>query len=130
MRVGCRCEWNTLFHRQFNDSVTGIKFVHRLTPACCGKLNRQIPRANNIERFRHNRINICLWTMAVDFDKIEMRQAIDQPSRSDFADAAKVIGIKGIDIASLELLGTDRNAVEHLITAIEEMNRAQHKLHL
>ena len=66
--------------------------------------------------------------MAVDFDKIEMRQAIDQPSRSDFTDAAKVIGIKGIDIASLELLGTDRNAVEHLIPAIEEMNRAQHKI--
>ena len=66
----------------------------------------------------------------MDFDKIEMRKAIDQSSRSHFADTAKVIRVNRIDIASLELLGAARNGVEHLIGAIKEVDRAQDKIEL
>ena len=66
--------------------------------------------------------------MTVDFDKIEMRKTIDQPSRGHFVNPAKIIGVDRIDIASLELLGTSWDAVEHLISAIEEMDRTQNKI--
>ena len=68
--------------------------------------------------------------MTVDFDKIEMGQTIDEPSRGYFADTAKIIGVNGVDTTALELFRAGRHAVEHLIGAIEEMNRAQDKIEL
>src|SRR5438270_4782070 len=66
--------------------------------------------------------------MAVDLDQIQMRQAIDQASRSDVADAPKIIGVNIVDVATGELFGAGGDAVEHLIGAIEVMDRAENEI--
>ena len=130
MRVGGSCERNPFPHTEFDDSVRGIKFVYGLAPSSGGKLNREIARTNKIERLVDDRVDLCIRPMTVDFDKIEMGQTIDEPSRGYFADTPKVIGVNGVDTAALELFRAGRHAVEHLIGAIEEMNRAQDKIEL
>src|SRR5947208_14187702 len=59
-----------------------------------------------------------------------MGETIDQSGRYYLADTAKVIRVKRIDIPAFELRGAIRHAVEHLIGAIQEMNRAQDKIEL
>ncbi len=66
--------------------------------------------------------------MTVDFDQIQMGKAIDQPRRGHFADTVKIILVNRVDIPAIELPGAIRHAVEHLIGAIKEMNRAQDKI--
>ncbi|PYJ86077.1 MAG: hypothetical protein DME70_08680 [Verrucomicrobia bacterium] len=60
--------------------------------------------------------------MTVDLDQIQMRQAIDQASRSDLADAPKIIGVNIVDLATGELFGAGGDVVEHLVGAIEVMD--------
>src|SRR5207249_8608853 len=43
---------------------------------------------------------------------------------------AKIISVNLVDISAFELCGAIRHAVEHLIGAIKEMNRAQDKIEL
>src|SRR6266705_3475923 len=122
------CKWNPLPHGEFNDSIARIKFVYRFAPAGSGEFNRKIARANEVKRFTGDRVNLRIWPMTMDFDEIEMCKAINEPSRCHFADTAEVIGVNCIDIASFELRSPGRDAVEHLISAIKEMNGAQHKV--
>src|SRR5438552_13882874 len=59
-----------------------------------------------------------------------MGETIDQSGRYYLADAAKVIRVKRVDMPAFELRGALRHAVEHLVGAIKEMNRAQDKIEL
>src|SRR5438046_9744557 len=59
-----------------------------------------------------------------------MGETIDQSGRYYLADTAKVIRVKRVDIPAFELRGALRHAVEHLIGAIKEMNRAKDKIEL
>ena len=51
-----------------------------------------------------------------------MSQAIDQARVRDLANPPEVVGINGIDVASLELRRSIRHGVEHLVVAIEVMD--------
>src|SRR6266513_860122 len=128
MRVGRGCKWNPLPHREFNDSIARIKFVYRFAPTSGGKFNRKIAQANEVERFTDDCVHLHMRSMTMDFDEIQMGEAIDQPSRCYFADTAKVIGVNCSNIASVELLGASRDTVEHLVVAIEEMDGSQNKI--
>ena len=128
MRVGRGCKWNPLPQREFNDSIARVKFVYRLAPTSGGKFNRKIAQANEVKRFTDDRVDLPMRSMTMDFDEIQMGEAIDQPSRCHFADTAKVIGVNSINIASVELLGASRDTVEHLVAAIEEMDGSQNKI--
>ncbi len=130
MRVGGSRKWNAFLHRQFDDPVGGVKFVHRLAPSSGRQLNRKVARSNEIERFANDGVDLCVWPMAMDFYEVEMSEAIDQPSRGNFTDTPKIIRVNCIDISAIELPGAGRNAVEHLIRAIKEMDRAQDKIEL
>src|SRR5205809_167875 len=66
--------------------------------------------------------------MTMDFNEIEMGEAIDQTRSCYFSDTTKIIGVHHVDIAAFELRRAIRHAVEHLIGVIEEMNRAQNKI--
>src|SRR5881396_103755 len=66
--------------------------------------------------------------MTMEFNEIEMGKAIDQTRSCYFPDTTKTIGEHRVDIAAFELRRAIRHAVEHLIGAIEEMNRAQDKI--
>src|SRR5207247_8367456 len=66
--------------------------------------------------------------MAMDLDDIGMGEAIDQTRSCYFSDTTKIIGVHRVDIAAFELRRSIRHAIEHLIGAIEEMNRAQNKI--
>src|SRR5215471_2853229 len=112
MRVRGSCKWNSLFHRQFNDPVTGVKFVYRLAPSCGGELDRKIARTNKVQRFVREHINLCLWSMTMDLDEIDMRNAVNQTSRRYLPDTAKVIDVNLINVGALELPGAFGNAVE------------------
>src|SRR5215212_9116021 len=68
--------------------------------------------------------------MAVDLDKIEVRQAIDQATRGNLANAAKVIGVDFVNVSAAKLCGAGRNAIEHLIGPIEVVNRAENEIEL
>ena len=68
--------------------------------------------------------------MAVDFDEIHMRQAIDQPAGRHLAHASKVICVDLIDRAPCKLRRALRDAVEHLVRPIEEMDRAEDEIQL
>src|ERR1044071_7624400 len=128
MRVrGCG-ERDPLLYRQLNNPIAGIMLVHRLAPSSGGKLNREVSRPNEIECLIDQTANLCAWPMTVDFDQIQMGEAINQPRRCYFADTAKIIGVHRIDIPAFELRGAIRYAVDHLIGAIKEMNRAQDKI--
>ena len=130
MRVGGSSERNPFLHCELNDPVAWVSFVHRLAPSGGGKLDREILRTNKIERFIDQTADLCTRPMTMDFDEIEMGKAIDQTRRCYFADTAKIIGVNRVDIAAFELRSAIRHAVEHLIGAIEEMNRAQDKIEL
>ena len=110
--------------------VARVKLVHRLAPSSGGKLNREIPRANKIECFINQTADLSAGPMTVDFNQIQMGKAINQPRRCDFAYTAKIIGVNRVDTPACELRGPIRHAVEHLIGAIEEMNRPEHKIEL
>ena len=66
--------------------------------------------------------------MSVNLDQIEMRQAIDQASRRDLANAMEIIRVDLIDVATGKLLGAGRHAVEHLIRALEKVNRPEDEI--
>ncbi len=130
MRVGGSRKRNAFLDRQFDDPVSGVKFVYRLAPSSGRQLNRKIARSNEIERFANDGVDLCVWPMTMDFYEVEMSEAIDKPSRGNFTDTPKIICVNGIDISAIELLGAGWDAVEHLIRAIEEMDRAQDKIEL
>src|SRR5215467_6744785 len=130
MRVGSSGEGNTFLNAEFDDSLCGIKFVYGLAPSGGGKLNRETARSNQIERLVNDGVDLCGRPMTMDFDKIEMCKAVHEASRRYFADTAKIISVKCIDIFVLKLFGASRDVVEHLICAIEEMDRTQNKIEL
>jgi hypothetical protein len=66
--------------------------------------------------------------MTMNFDEIEMSEAIDQPGRRHFANTAKIIGVNRIDVMAFELLRAVRHAVEHLIAATKEVHGAENKI--
>ena len=57
-----------------------------------------------------------------------MRQAIDQPSPGHFPNAAKIIGVNLVDIASGKLFRASRDAVEHLIGPVQVVNGTEHEI--
>src|SRR5207244_5179083 len=130
MRVRGRSERNPLLYCELNDPVARVKLVHRLAPSSGRKLNREILRVNKIECLAQQTADLCARPVTVDFDQVQMGEAIDQPRRCYFANAAKVIGVNRVDTPAFELRGAIRHAVEHLIGAIKEMNRAQDKIEL
>src|SRR3954464_2108358 len=67
--------------------------------------------------------------MAVDFDQVEVRQAIDQSAGRDISNAFEVIAINGINIAAFELDGAARNGIEHL-GSVQVVNRTEHEIQL
>src|SRR6266481_5931623 len=128
MRVGCSGERNTFLHCELNDPVSWVSFVHRLAPSGGGKLNREVLRSNKVKCFTDQTTDLCTRPMTMDFDEIEMGKAIDQTRSCYFSDTTKIIGVHRVDIAAFELRRAIRHAVEHLIGAIEEMNRAEDKI--
>ena len=79
MCIGSRGKGNLFLHRELNQLVTRIKFVDRFPPTGGGKFNRQIACANKVESFVRDRLYLRIRSVTVDFDQIEVRQAIDQP---------------------------------------------------
>ena len=73
-------------------------------------------------------VDIRIRAMSMDLDQVEMRQAIDQSSRRNFANATKIIRVNLIDVATGKLRGAGRHAVEHLIRRVEIMNRAENEI--
>ena len=71
-----------------------------------------------------------LRPVAVNLDQIEMRQAIDQASRRDLADAPEIIGVNLIDVSTGKLFGAGRHAVEHLVVAFQVVHRTKNKIEL
>src|SRR5262249_41876204 len=115
-------ERNSLPYCQFNDLVARVKFIYRLAPASRGKFDREPAATNKIERLVRQALNIGTWPVTMDLDEIEVSKTIDQSRRCNFADTAKVICIDRIDIPPFELRSAVRDAVEHLVIAIEEVN--------
>jgi hypothetical protein len=68
--------------------------------------------------------------MPVDFDQVEMREAIDQTRFRDLAKSMKIIRVNLVDVAAGKLFGAGRNAVEHLVGAIEVMDRTENEIEL
>jgi hypothetical protein len=77
VRVGGNRKRNPLPYCQFNDPIAWIEFVHRLAPSSCGKFDREIPRANRIERFVDDRSDFRSGPMTMDLNKVDMSKAID-----------------------------------------------------
>src|SRR6266581_8584215 len=130
MRVRRSRKRNSFFDRELNDAIGGIKLVHGLAPTGSGKFDGKIARANEIDGLVDNRTNLRVRAVTVDLDKIEMRQAINQTARGDFAHAPKIIGIEIVDVAPFELRCAGWNAVEHLRRIIEVMDRAENEIEL
>ena len=128
MRVRGGRKRNPSFKRELNDFVGRIKLIHRFAPAGGGKFDGEAALLNEIERFINDRADVAAWAMAVDFDEIEMRQAIDQPARRHFADPPKIIGVHVIDIASRKLLCALGHAIEHLIIAAEVVDGTEDEI--
>ena len=66
--------------------------------------------------------------MSVNLDQVQMRQAIDEAGCRHLANATKIIDVDLIDVATSKLLRTGRHAVEHLIGAVEVMDRAENEI--
>src|SRR4029453_16555577 len=130
MRVGGRRKGNAFLHRQFDDPVSWVKFVYRLSPSRGRQLNRKGARSNEIERFANDCVDFSVWPMTMDFYEIEMSEAIDKAGRGNFTNTPKIICVDGVDISAIELFGAGWDAVEHLILAVEEMDRPQDKIEL
>src|SRR4029450_13797301 len=130
MRVGRRRKGNAFLHRQFDDPVSWVKFGYRLAPSSGRQLNRKVARSNEIERFANDGVDLCVWPMTMAFYEGDMSERSDKPRPGNFTDTSKIICVGGVDISAIELLGAGRDAVEHLILAIEEMDRAQDKIEL
>src|SRR5207245_5908978 len=64
------------------------------------------------------------------FYQVQVGEANDQPRRCYVANEAKVIDVNRVDTPAFKLRGAIRHAVEHLIGASKEMNRAQDKIEL
>src|SRR6476619_3400687 len=122
MRVGRSGKRNAVLHCEFNNGVAWVRFVYRLTPARSGKLNGEVLCTNEIKRFIDQGAYLCARPMTMDFNEIQMGETIDQPGRCYFPDTTKITGVNCVDVLALELLGTIRHAVEHLIGAIEKMH--------
>src|SRR4051794_13013151 len=128
MRVGGGRKADFFVDREPNNFVGGIKFVYWFAPAGRRELDGQAARRDQLERITDKIANRRCRSMAVNLDKIEMRQAIDEAGRSYLADAAKIIGVNFVDVAIGELFGPSRNAVEHLIGPIEVMDRSENEI--
>src|SRR5215471_4739436 len=128
MRVRCGRKWNSLFDRELDDCVARIEFIHWFAPAGGGKLDREIARANKIQGLVNDRSDVATWTMTVNLDEIEVRQAIRQPGRGDFAHTLKIIFVDFVDAAPDKLPRAVRQAVEHLFGIIEVMDRAENEI--
>jgi hypothetical protein len=104
VRVGGSRKGNPLLYCQFNDPIAWIEFVYRLAPSSGGKFDCEIPRSNKIERFIDNSADLRAGPMTMNFNKIKMSEAIDQPGCRHFANTAKIIGVNRIDVMAFELL--------------------------
>ena len=130
MRVRRSRKRNSFFDRELNDAIGGIKLVHGLAPTGSGKFDGKIARANEIDGLVDDRTNLRVRAVTVDLDKIEMRQAINQTARGDFAHAPKIIRVELVNVASGKLRRSVWNAVEHLRWVIEKMDRAENVIEL
>src|SRR6266404_3404973 len=128
MRVGRGCEWNCFCDGELNDAIARVKFVHRFAPARGGEFNRKFAGADELERLTGNRTDFRVRAMAVNFDEIEMGETIDKSAGSDFAHASEIIRIQIVDVTTFKLLRACRNAIEHLIVALEEMHGAENEI--
>src|SRR5438874_8748188 len=81
MRVRGGRKWNANLHRQFDDSIAGIKFVHWFAPTSGGKLNRKIARTDKFKCLVDQRADVFRRSMSMDFDQIQVGKRVDQPSR-------------------------------------------------
>src|ERR1043166_7098030 len=128
MSVGGSGEPDSLLHREPDDLIRGIKFIHGLPPAGRRELEGQSPRGNKIEGFGNQIANRRPRSMSVDLDEIQMRQAIHQPSPGHFPNAAKIIDVNLVDVAPGKLFRTSRDAVEHLIGPVQVVNRTEDEI--
>ena len=128
VRVGGNCKRNPLLYCQVNNSITWIKFAHRLAPSSGGEFDCEIPRPNKIERFIDDGADLRTRSMTMNLNEVDMSEAIDEPRCSHFANTAKVVGVNRIDITAFELPRAIWHPVEHLIGAIKEVHRAQDKI--
>ena len=64
----------------------------------------------------------------MNFHQIEVGQAINQPTLGQLVDTPKITRVNLIDIAVCELSGSSGHVVEHLISSIEVVNRAQNEV--
>src|SRR4051812_17377223 len=103
MCVGGGREADSFLDREANDFVRRIKFIHGFPPPGRRKLDRQAARCDQVERFTDEIVNRRLWSIAVDLDQVEMRQAIDKPARGDLANPAKIIAVDFVDVATAKL---------------------------
>src|SRR5262245_47843296 len=114
MRDRCGRKWNSLFDRELDVCVARLEFIDSFAPACGGQRDREMARANKIQRLVNDRSDVATWTMTVNLDEIEVRQAIHQPGRGDFAHTSKIIFVDFVDAAPDKLSRAVRQAVEHL----------------
>jgi hypothetical protein len=128
VRVGGSRKGNPLLYCQFNDPIAWIEFVYRLAPSSGGNFDREISRSNKIERFIDNSADLRAGPMTMNFNKIKMSEAIDQPGCRHFPNTAKIIAVNRIHITAFELRRALWHAVEHLIGAIKEVHRAENKI--
>ena len=77
VRIRGGSERNPLFYCQLNDSIARVKLVHWLAPSSGRKLDREILRANKIECFLNQTVDLSARPMTVDFDQIKMGKAIN-----------------------------------------------------
>ena len=57
-----------------------------------------------------------------------MREAIDETGGGNLADTTEVIGVNRINVVSIELRCSCRDAVEHLVASLKEMHGTQNKI--
>src|SRR2546423_4579159 len=122
VRVGGGGETDSFLDGELEDFVGRIKFVDGFAPAGSREFDGKAARGDRVERFSDEIANRRRRSVAVDLDQVEMRQTIDEASRGDLADAAKVIGVNVVDLAIAKLFGAVRHAVEHLVGPVEIMD--------
>jgi hypothetical protein len=128
MRVGRGRKANPLLNCEPDYLVGRVEFIHRLSPTSGGELDGEITRGDEVERLTDKVTDRALRAMAVDLHQVEMGQAIDQASRSDLADATKIIGVNLVNRAPRKLFGARGNGVEHLVGPVEVMDRAKDEI--
>ncbi len=109
-----------------DDLFLGVDFRHRLAPARGRNLQRKPARSNRLQQRFDQSEHVARRPVSVNFDQIEMRQAVDHAGLGQPLHAPEIIGVDLIDGAALEL-GFLSAGIEHL-GRVEVMHRTQHEI--